>query len=224
MYTPERLDKVAPNNVVILRALHLGDLLNAVPAFRALRGSLPNAHITLVSLPCATDFVKRFNAYLDDFIAFPGFPGLPEQLPNIHDFPFFLLKLQRSNFDLAIQMHGSGGIANSLIHLCGAKRNAGFYTPGTYCPDKNYFMTYPAHEPEVWRHLRLMEFLGIPLHGEELEFPLFEEDRTAVQHIKDDFNLKDKYVCIHPGARASNRRWPPNKFADVADGLAALGY
>jgi hypothetical protein len=35
------------------------------------------------SLPWAVEFVKRFNAYLADFIAFPGFP---EQPSAIHRF------------------------------------------------------------------------------------------------------------------------------------------
>ena len=70
------LSQPGPENIVILRALPLGDLLSSVPAFRALRAALPDALITLVGLPFAAKFVKRFSAYLDHFISFPGFPGL----------------------------------------------------------------------------------------------------------------------------------------------------
>ena len=224
MSTPERLDEIVPRQVVILRALQLGDLLTAVPAFRALRGAYPDACITLVSLPWAHEFVERFHTYLDDFISFPGIPEFPEQAPNLRELPAFLLKLQKSNFDLAIQMQGSGGPANSLIGLWGAKRCAGFYKRGTYCPDEDTFLEYPEHEPEVWRLLRLMQFLEIPLRGDEMEFPLLEEDYKAFYRLKEEFSLTDNYVCIHPGARAVDRRWSPDKFAQVADGLAALGY
>ena len=215
------IDEVQLQNVVILRALHLGDLLTAVPAFRALRRGFPNARIALVSLPWAADFVRRFQAYLDDFISFPGFP---EQTPNIRDFPTFLINVQKQNFDLAIQMQGSGGPANSLIRLWGAKRSTGFYKRSTYCPDQAQFLEYPEHEPEVWRHLRLMQFLDIPLQGDQLEFPLYEEDYEGFQHLKADLGLLENYVCIHPGARTVDRRWPPEKFAKLADGLSALGY
>ncbi len=46
-----------------------------------------------------------------------------------------------------------------------------------------------------------MEFLGIPLKGAELEFPLWEEDFSALQTIAEVRDLKPgEYVCVHPGA------------------------
>ena len=220
----QRLGLPHPKKVAIFRALQLGDMLNAVPALRALRTAFPEAQISLVGLPWAQEFVKRFRSYLDTFIPFPGFPGFPEQTPNVARFPSFLSEIQAQSFDLAIQMQGSGEISNSLMGLWGAKQYAGFYLPGNYCPDKDAFLEYPDNEPEAWRHLRLMEFLGIPLQGDELEFPLFKEDWRALQQIKEDFHLQEDYVCIHPGARKAERRWPTGYFAGVADGLAALGF
>src|SRR5215208_4205215 len=104
----------APHNIVIIRALQLGDLLCSVPAFRALRAALPEARVTLVGLPWADVFVKRFSHYLDDFIALPGWPGLPESEPQIEKIPGFLQTVQNRRFDLALQMQGSGGITNPL--------------------------------------------------------------------------------------------------------------
>jgi len=213
-----------PKRIVIFRALYLGDLLNAVPAFRALRAAFPNSHITLIGLPWSEEFVKRFYFYLDDFISFPGYPGLPEQTPDLPRLLSFLAEMQAMNPDLVIQMQGSGDIVNPMIDLFGGRQTAGFYLPGQYCPDKNCFLEYPEHEPEAWRHLRLMEFLGIPLLGDELELPLFDGDRAAFQQIKDKYNLENEFVCIHPGANAKERRWPTANFAIVADRLSAQGY
>ncbi len=210
-------------HIAVLRALQLGDMLNAVPAFRALRAAFPEARIALVGLPWSQGFVKRFHAYLDEFIRFPGIPGFPEQPADIVQFPYFLKEMQAGHFDLALQMQGSGEIANTIITLWGANRCAGFYMPGQYCPDQSYFLEYPEQETEVWRHLRLMKFLGIPLQGDDLEFPLFEEDWEEFRRLREKTNLQRDYVCIHPGSRKPERRWPIQKFAGVADGLAARG-
>ncbi|HSL45517.1 MAG TPA: glycosyltransferase family 9 protein [Anaerolineales bacterium] len=211
-------------NVLILRALPWSDVLTAVPAFRALRSALPDARITLISLPSTSDFVKRFPGYIDDFIPFPGFPGFSGQPANVRLFPSFLNTLQKLDFDLALQMHGPGGIENSLISLCGARASAGFCLPGSYCPDERLFLPYPEQEPEIWRHLRLMEFLGIPLRGDHLEFPLFASDWSGLQKVKEIFNLYRDYVCIHPGVPQLEDRWNAKKIAGIADGLAAFGY
>lgn len=224
MNVANKLGNPEPKRVIILRALQLGDLLCAVPAFRALRSALPDAVITLVGLPWARSFVERFNYYLDDFIEFPGFPGFPERAPQIDRFPAFISEIQWLEFDLSIQMQGSGGIANSLIELFGARRNAGFYLPGQYCPDDELFLSYPVHEPEVWRHLRLMEFLGFELEGDDLEFPIYAQDWAKFHLLKETYGLQPgQYACVHPGSRAHDRRWSIDRFAAVADGLAERG-
>jgi len=209
---------------VILRALQLGDLLCAVPAFRALRAAYPSAEMSLVGLPWAKSFVERFHALFDQFIEFPGWPGLPERAMELNRIPAWLSEMQAAHFDLALQMHGSGSMVNELLVLFGAKQNAGFYTIDTYCPDPARFMVYPEDEPEVWRHLRLMEFLGIPLQGDALEFPLTAQDYGELAALAEAQELlPGTYACIHPGARYLTRRWLPEFFAQVGDALAARG-
>lgn len=218
-----KLTELAPERILILRALQIGDLMCAVPAFRALRGALPDAHITLLGLPWARSFVERFNLYLDEFVEFPGYPGFPEQPENVDRFPSFLTGVQSLNFDLALQMQGSGEVSNSLTVLLGANSCAGYCLPGHYRPEGNLFLDYPDSEPEVWRHLRLMEFLGVPLQGDDLEFPFCDQDWKELYQLMDDFNIRGDYICIHPGARSPDRRWPVERFAQVADGLHAYG-
>jgi ADP-heptose:LPS heptosyltransferase len=222
MYARPKLGQ--PKKIVILRALPLVDLLTAVPAFRALRCAFPDARITLIALPEALDFVKRFGAYLDDFFALPGFPGFPNHTLNVRFCPSFLNTVQKLNFDLAIQMQDASGIANSLVGLLGARVSAGFYQPGSYFPDAQLFLLYPEQETEVRRQLLLMEFMGIPLRGEHLEFPLVAADWKRLQQIKERFNLYKDYVCIHVAAQQAEQGWSTNKFTELADGLAALNY
>ena len=214
-----------PERIAIVRALPgLGDLLCTIPAWRALRMALPQAQITLIGLPWARTFVERYAAYLDDFIEFIGYPGIPEVSPPLRKLPAFFASVQEQCFDLALQMQGNGSVINPFTVLLGARVNAGFYLHGSYCPDPGRFLPYPTHEPEVWRHLRLMEFLGIPLQGDVLEFPLGKEDFSALHVIEEVQNLQPGgYVCVHPGASVPERCWSPFKFAIVADNLSDRG-
>ncbi|HEY8562507.1 MAG TPA: glycosyltransferase family 9 protein [Pyrinomonadaceae bacterium] len=219
------LKSLNPRRIAIFRALMLGDLLCAVPAFRALRRACPESEITLIGLPWARAFADRFPRYFDDFLEFPGFPGLPEIAPDVAAFPAFLVNAQSRRFDLAIQMHGSGSYVNSVTALVGARRAAGFYLAGEWLPDAATFLEYPAAETETGKFLRLTEFLGAPAGGDRLEFPLFEKDFADFDALAETRNLIPKrYVCLHPGARFPSRRWQPEKFAQVADELARAGW
>ncbi len=213
------LQQLSISRIAIVRSLPgLGDLLCVVPALRALRGAFPQAQITLIGLPWARSFVERFNHYLDKFLEFPGYPGIPEIPPSRSKLLKFLFGVHNEHLDLALQMHGNGTVINSFTVLLGARINAGFYLPGYYNPDPNYFLPYPDNEPEIWRHLRLMEFLGIPLRGDELEFPLQDEDFATIAQ------MPKPYICIHPGASAAQKRWSLENFAVVADAIAARGF
>ncbi len=219
-----RIEGPPPRRVAVLRALRLGDLLCAVPAFRALRSAWPDAEIVLIGLPWARGFVGRFAAYLDGFREFPGYPGLPERAPEIGRIPGFLAEIQAERFDLAIQLHGSGPVVNPLVALLGARRAAGFFLSGDYRLDPDLSLPWPDHGLEIRRLLALVEFLGARPRGEHLEFPLHAADRAALAAIDGAGDLGPRaYACLHPGASVPERRWPARHFAAVADALAARG-
>jgi ADP-heptose:LPS heptosyltransferase len=218
----EPLDFAAMRNIAVFRALQLGDLLCVVPALRALRAAAPHATITLIGLPWSASFVERFSKYVDDILLFPGFPGLPETTPELARIPDFFAAAQHREFDLALQMHGSGALTNPLTLALGAKRNAGFYVPGQYCPDPRHFSPWSETEHEVLRYPRLLSLLGAKPQGNALEFPLHDADYQSL-HGTGIALPPASYACIHPGARLPSRRWSPKRFAQVADGLAAQG-
>jgi ADP-heptose:LPS heptosyltransferase len=208
--------------IAVFRALQLGDMLCAVPALRALRQNYPDAEITLLGLPWAQSFVDRFSRYLNRFIHFPGFHGLPEQPFDQALWEEFEAKMRAENFDLILQMQGNGNIVNDMLENLQAGTVAGFQSEGNI-RDNGLFLDYPTGISEIDRHLQLLAFLGIKPDGNELEFPILEAEATRLNdgHPK----LKEtRYVCVHPGSRGTWRQWPPDHFAALADACAGLGY
>jgi ADP-heptose:LPS heptosyltransferase len=221
-----RLNDSSIEKVAIMRSLPgLGDMLCCVPALRALRCAIPKAKITLIGLPSAKSFVQRFNNYVDEWLEFPGYPGIPEVAFRLQTLSLFLKTTQQLAFDWALQMHGSGIQSNGFTTALGSKQSGGFFQPGYFCPNDGTFLPYPDYEPEVWRHLRLMEFLGIPLQGDHLEFPIWESDRRELQALMSTYSLTPHhYICVHPGASSLEKCWQPHNFATVADRIAAQGF
>lgn len=211
--------------IAVFRALLLGDMLCAVPALRALRHAAPRAHITLIGLPWARSFRQRFAHYCDEFLEFPGFPGMPEQIAETERVQAFFAQARRASFDLVIQLHGSGQQSNRVCSLLGAKRVAGYFAVGEKCPDRETFLPYPSGITEVATNLRLVEFLGVQRRGSELEFPISDADHTRLDDVLPNHILDSRgMICIHSGGKLLTRRWHAERFAAVANALGSGGY
>lgn len=218
---PSPLQWVGDGSVAVFRALYLGDMLCAVPALRALRAAMPRARIVLVGLPWAAQFARRYNAYIDDFIAFPGHPDLPEQpvLPYAQE--EFYSHMRAQGFALALQMHGSGEVSNGIVGAFGARTQAGYGTVGNSLCGSVHAFPYPRHGPELLRLLRLVRWLGAEIASCRMEFPLMPEDWDELARTGVARGLgAGSYVCVHAGARTRDKCWPTARFAEVADRLA----
>ena len=216
--------KASPKNILVFRALFIGDMLCAIPSFRALRKAFPDSRMTLMGLPWAREMKERFPFYFDNFIEFPGFPGLPEIPPNLEALPRFIELIQKMKFDLTIQMQGDGTIINPLLALFQSGRTAGFFRKGDFCPDPELFLPYEGLGHEIQRLLRLMAHLGIATGSEELEFPLYKRDFDSLASVLKGRQKNTPYLCLHPGARFPSRRWPESGFAEVGDYFSRKGY
>lgn len=213
----------APRRVAIFRALQLGDMLCAVPALRAMRGAWPRAHIALIGLPWAAQFVERFASLVDELILFPGACGFPEQEETDARLPRFFATMRQRKFDLAIQLHGSGGPANAIVRQLGATACAGFVQPWE-APAPG-FMLWPDVLPEPQRYLALTSALGLPNPGDALWFPLNAHDRCEYAALEAQHGIDpERLVLLHPGAQLPSRRWPATRFAEVADALSSRGW
>lgn len=221
MYRRPLLHRLEVESVAVFRALHLGDMLCAVPALRALRSALPAARIALVGLPWARQFATRFACYVDEFIAFPGHPLLPEQPVRQGELGPFYAALCERRFTLGLQLHGSGDISNEIVTGFGAQAVAGYTRGEPAMLEHTVLYPYPEVGAEPERLLSLVERLGASAAGDHLEFPLAQEDDRELHASGVAGGLAPGgYICIHPGARTREKCWPARHFAEVGDRLA----
>lgn len=214
--------------IAVIRALALGDMLCAVPTFRALRARFPGAHIALIGLPWAAELVERFPDYLDELIEFPGFPGIPEVPVDPGRITAFLSAMQDRRFDLVVQLQGDGSVINEFAALLGTRQVAGFVPaamplrPPRVDPD-DVWIPYPASGHEVDRLLAIPRALGARV-DDHLEFPVTNRDRDEADSLLAGTGLGARpFAIVHAGGSRSDRRWPAERFAEVADALADDG-
>ncbi len=215
LFSPGLLSRLPepPRKVVLLRASRIGDFICTTPAFRALRAALPEAEIIMITLPMLRDLAIR-SPYLDRCAAFPGFPGIAEQLFDARRVAHFFLEMQAEEFDLAVQMQGSGVYSNPFMLMLGARATAGFVREGDSPGLLDAALPLPQQEHEVQRMLALTTFLGAPPQGVATEFPLWPEDHTAAEALV--AGAEPPLIGLHPAARDLTRRWDLGRFAAAA--------
>ncbi|QHF94748.1 glycosyl transferase [Streptomyces sp. NHF165] len=185
--------------VLVLRALGLGDLLTAVPALRALRRAHPGHELVLAAPAWLADAV-RATGCADRHLHLGG-PGrdVPAHIPWPWPAP-----------RLAVDLHGDGplsraplaALAPARLIACAPGPDA---PPGTGTPDPEHART---HERVRW--CRLLARHGIPADPGDLRI------RAPVRP-----SPAPGAVVVHPGADAAARRWPADRFAEVARALTA---
>jgi len=108
--------------------------------------------------------------------------------------------------------------------MLGARRTAGYFRPGEFCPDPERFVPWCPRDHEVHRYLVLLRELGVPADDPGLEFPLTDADKADLDRAAAGVALGERdYVCVHPGSQLPSRRWHAERFARVADALADDG-
>ncbi|KAB8196674.1 glycosyltransferase family 9 protein [Nonomuraea phyllanthi] len=202
--------------IAVLRANALGDFLLALPALDALRRAYPAARLTLLATAWHADFLRGRPGPVDDVVVLPPIPGVSAEEGG-HPAPEGLCEeLRARRFDLAVQIHGGGRHSNPFISGLGARVTAGMRAPGARPLDR--WVPYTAYHHETLRFLQVAALVGAP-GGDGLEprVAVTADDRAELARVLGE--PPPGLVAVHPGARDPRRRWPVERFAEVADRL-----
>jgi len=216
-----------PSRVLIIRLGGLGDVVNTLPAVRALRQELPAAHLTwLVEEPSAA--LVAANPDVSEVIVLPrrrwsGMLPRPWLWPcAVSEATRLLHTLRRQGFDLLLDFQGNlkSGI---LARVTGVPRRIGF-TPGASRECNSLFMTELVQPPSeriarVEKHLTLVRRVAPTAFYSRPEIRLSPEDEAATDDFLQRAGLAEKRIVgIHPGTSpfGAFKRWPTERYGEVA--------
>ncbi len=209
------------NRIAVLRANALGDFIFTLPALDALKATYPRAELVLLGATWHERWLRGRPGPVDRVMVVPP-EGIRPAGPGERsvDTASFLDRAREQHFDLALQLHGGGATSNPLVNKLGAKVTAGLRTPDAEPLDR--WIRYVYFQPEIFRYLEVVALVGAAPMGITPRVRLTPGD-IAEAHAVVGPPTRPR-VAIHPGARDARRRWPTERFAEVADALAAQAY
>ena len=211
----------SPRNVLVTCPSWVGDTVMAMPAFRAIRESFPQAAIFLLARPYVVKLVEGL----------PYFDGIVEYDPKgkdrgIRPYLSFVNRLKKRRFDLAIILPNS--FASALIpFLSGIPRRVGYNEDGRRCLLTDMIAS-PREAgkkrpvPMVERYLKICEYLNGKVSPRRAHLALNKnaEEKAEKIHAHYGIGSGEKNVVITPGAAfGSSKLWKAEYFAQVADRL-----
>lgn len=210
-------------NLLCIRLDYLGDVLMMTPAIRALKRSRPGRRVTLMTSPGGAA-VARYIADVDAVISYPA-PWLKSSAPHLPDIDLAMVQtLRAGGFDGAVVFTTYSQSALPAAMLCYL---AGIPLRLAHCRENPYQLLtdwIPETEPhlqvrhEVRRQLDLVEKAGCRTEDERLSMQVPAEDLASVARRLELLDIDDlrPWIVLHPGATAPSRRYPPQRWREVA--------
>jgi ADP-heptose:LPS heptosyltransferase len=180
---------MAVNRILVLRGAGMGDLLTALPTFRAIRRNFPDAWIT-AAVPRP---FERLIAHTCDEVMDVQAAASVRGLDNLGRVP--------QQIDLAINLHGRGPESHRALLRLQPRRLVAFAHPDIDIEGPPWIEG--QHEVDRW-----CDLVNMTLH--------LDADPDDLHLTMPSMHRDERLIVIHPGASAPEKEWPWERFAEVA--------
>ncbi len=209
-------DEHVPRNLKVLvsRLDRIGDCVLTLPAIAAIRARFPNAVISVMTRASTAPLFDGHPAVDEVIPYFYEKNGRHRFLGNLR----FLNEIVQRKFDIAFLLHPSHR-AYLVPYLAGIPYRIGFDCDWSFLLTKKV----PDKRSEGRRHesectLDIVRAFGMePKEKRDPELPLYFEDRAATEQR---FGAAPR-IAIHAGASCTSKRWPKQRFAQLASKILA---
>lgn len=207
--------------VLVMRPDNIGDVILAGPLMRGLRRDQPDRRIGLLASPAGA-MAAPLLPWLDAVVtARPVWQDLRGDLALDPERELaFVERLRAGRWDAAIiatSFRQTAWPAAYAAYLAGIPVRVGF------APDfGGSLLSHPVDPPEVSLHqaernLQLLEPLGVPIAGDQLEVVVPEDARRAVEARLAAVGVQPgEPILVVPGASAPARRPDPRRLGEAA--------
>lgn len=206
--------------VLVTYLMHLGDLVLTTPFIHALRKVMPDAQITMLVDEKLVDIVK-YNPNLDKVITIDK-KGRDDSIAALIR---YARRLRQEKYDMLISLHPNER-CSFLCAFSGAKYKVGaVHKIFSWAFDKVVPLDRKMHAADMY--LDVLSKMGIndlQHAGLEMYTSKQDDDYAADFYNKSGVTEEDKLVGINIGSAVATKRWPTEKFAQVAKWLLDEGY
>jgi predicted lipopolysaccharide heptosyltransferase III len=207
--------------VLVVRLRSIGDTVLTTPSLFALRRFLPDAQIDIL---------------LEDWVApvLDGFEHIDNVITVQREGAAARMKVARqirgTRYDVVYNLHG-GTTATLLTRASGAKHRVGFahYQYGrlhNHLAPSSLFLWGTAKAHSVEQQLALVGWTGVPVSDRPPSHLAVSDAAAAsveAQLRAAGLDASSPFALVHPAAAFETKRWATEKFARVAEDLAARG-
>lgn len=218
---PMDLDSI--KKILLIRLDNIGDVLVTTPSIRALRKRYPKSEIHILVRPCTAGLVTH-NSHLNQVIQFEppwlhrsGALRIWDSLMAFRD-NATIRRLKEEKYDLVIEFHTEprnimlAWASKGRYRIGHADRGLGFLL--------THIVPYEDSGHIIDRTQRLTEYAGCASELPVLDLNLSSADESNGQKaMKENWLRKREYVCLNPGTGRVNKRWPNERWTELADAI-----
>jgi ADP-heptose:LPS heptosyltransferase len=207
-----------PQRIIIVQLAKLGDMVCTTPMFRAVKERYPHAHLTVVG-DTLNKQVLEGSSDVDDYLVWNGRDTATMErafCEGRYDFAC----ITGPNFDslAALLLAGVPAIAvPEVVNGWSPYETKPYKVLKRFCFVKPH--SFGAYAPR--EYLRLLEPIGIKTENTEKHLAYSPEAKQKVEDflVKCELQPGEKLVGITPSAGNKIKKWPEERFAEIADYL-----